>query len=73
MEMTKEQKRLYKRGCKCSLHGVKAIDMDTRQLIAFVGYLDEVANALNRSYSRVLLTTLRQNSFVRRRGGKGVI
>ncbi len=38
-----DDKELFQRGMKCSLHGLDVKYMDEHQLIAFIGYLDDLA------------------------------
>jgi len=36
--------RLYDLGLKCNLHGIPVREMNKKELIAFIGFLDELAS-----------------------------
>lgn len=38
-----ELTRLYNIGMECEMHGVPVADMNKKDLIAFIGFLDELA------------------------------
>lgn len=40
-----DHKSDFDRGCLCHLHGLDAKDMSRDELLAFVGFLDELATA----------------------------